>query len=306
MSASRMPRCQARKRRRLRRLAVHVSHAQKAARVESSGLIGSLIESGRASATPARWLVHSGLRAMTGLPDRAMQFETAVSHAPRHPQSAVRRSGGAEGHRAGAGQAAAPARRSTGSSISSSICRPAGSTASGSTALDEADVGRTITVALTARDYRQSGGRGPFRIFAEDGAGNYVTLTYFNNPGWGKKQLPLGETRIVSGKLDRYGQELQIVHPDYVLKPAEAAHDPGARAGLSAVRRAHQPSARRPRRPGAGAEARARRMDRAEPQGAAGLARLGARRWRPRIAIRPPPRRASGSPMTRCSPTSWR
>ena len=70
--------------------------------------------------------------------------------------------------------------------------------------------------------------RGPFRIFAEDGGGNYVTLTYFNNPGWGKKQLPLGEPRIVSGRLDRYGQELQIVHPDYVLQPAEAARSPSA------------------------------------------------------------------------------
>ena len=93
-------------------------------------------------------------------------------------------------------------------------------------ALDEADVGRTITLALTARDYRQSGGRGPFRIFAEDEAGHYVTLTYFNNPGWGKKQLPLGERRLVSGRLDRYGQELQMVHPDYVLLPAEAAQIP--------------------------------------------------------------------------------
>jgi len=92
--------------------------------------------------------------------------------------------------------------------------------------LDEADVGRTVTVLLTARDYRQSGGRGPFRIFAEDKAGNYVTLTYFNNPGWGKKQLPLGEARIVSGRLDRYGQELQMVHPDHVLPPAEAASIP--------------------------------------------------------------------------------
>jgi len=92
--------------------------------------------------------------------------------------------------------------------------------------LDEADVGRTITVMVTARDYRQSAGRGPFRIFAEDQGGNYVTLTYFNNPGWGKKQLPLGETRIVSGRLDRYGQELQMVHPDYVLLPAEAGTIP--------------------------------------------------------------------------------
>jgi ATP-dependent DNA helicase RecG len=91
--------------------------------------------------------------------------------------------------------------------------------------LDEADVGRTIVVTLTARDYRQ-GGRGPLRIFAEDGRGNYVTLTYFNNPGWGKKQLPIGEARIVSGRLDRYGQELQMVHPDHVLLPAEAATIP--------------------------------------------------------------------------------
>ncbi|MBV9884001.1 MAG: ATP-dependent DNA helicase RecG [Sphingomonadaceae bacterium] len=92
--------------------------------------------------------------------------------------------------------------------------------------LEEAEVGRTITIALTARDYRQSGGRGPFRIYAADKAGDYVTLTYFNNPGWGRKQLPLAETRIVSGRLDRYGQELQIVHPDHVLPPAEAGTIP--------------------------------------------------------------------------------
>jgi ATP-dependent DNA helicase RecG len=93
-------------------------------------------------------------------------------------------------------------------------------------ALDEGDVGRTITVEVTARDYRQSGGRGPFRIFAEDGAGNYLTLTYFSNPGWGKKQLPIGEARVISGRLDRYGQELQMVHPDHVLIPAEAGQIP--------------------------------------------------------------------------------
>jgi ATP-dependent DNA helicase RecG len=92
--------------------------------------------------------------------------------------------------------------------------------------LDETDVGQVITIAVTARDYRQGGGRGPFRILAEDEAGNYLTLTYFNNPGWGKKQLPLGEARVISGRLDRYGQELQMVHPDHVLLPAEAATIP--------------------------------------------------------------------------------
>src|ERR1044072_3174809 len=94
--------------------------------------------------------------------------------------------------------------------------------------LDEGDVGRTIPVGLKARDYSHGGGRGavPFRSFAEDEGGDYVTLTYFNNPGWGKKQLPLGETRIVSGRLDRYGPELVIVHPRYVLKAGGGAPHP--------------------------------------------------------------------------------
>ncbi|WP_166037764.1 ATP-dependent DNA helicase RecG [Sphingosinicella sp. YJ22] len=88
--------------------------------------------------------------------------------------------------------------------------------------LDEADVGRIITVTLTARDYRQSGGhKSPLRIHASDAGGDYVTLTYFRNPGWAKQQLPIGQPRIVSGRLDRYGQELQMVHPDHVLDPAQ-------------------------------------------------------------------------------------
>jgi ATP-dependent DNA helicase RecG len=89
--------------------------------------------------------------------------------------------------------------------------------------LDEADAGAIVSVVVTPVDYRQSGGRGPFRVHAKDKAGNYLTLTYFNNPGWAKKQLPLGEPKLVSGRLDRYGQELQMVHPDHVLPPADAA-----------------------------------------------------------------------------------
>ena len=94
------------------------------------------------------------------------------------------------------------------------------------TRVDERDVGRTITVAVTARDFRQGGQRSPLRIFVEDAGGDYLTLVYFHNPAWAKKQLPIGKTRIVSGRLDRYGQDLQIVHPDYVLHPDEAAEIP--------------------------------------------------------------------------------
>jgi len=93
--------------------------------------------------------------------------------------------------------------------------------------LEAEDAGRIVTVRLVPTSYRASGGRGPFRVGATDQAGNVVQLVYFGgNPGWAKKLLPIGEPRIVSGRLDLYGQELQIVHPDHVLPPDEAADLP--------------------------------------------------------------------------------
>jgi ATP-dependent DNA helicase RecG len=81
--------------------------------------------------------------------------------------------------------------------------------------LDAEDAGRTIAITLTPRDYRVSSGRGPTRVMAEDGAGNGVALIYFGgSSGWVKKLLPLGEAKRVSGRLDTYGDTLQIVHPE--------------------------------------------------------------------------------------------
>ncbi len=91
--------------------------------------------------------------------------------------------------------------------------------------IDERDVGRQIIVALTPREYRASGSaRAPFRVNAFDRMGNHVSLVYFGrNAGWAKKLFPLGEERIVSGKLERYGDMMQIVHPDQVVEPGKDA-----------------------------------------------------------------------------------
>ena len=85
-------------------------------------------------------------------------------------------------------------------------------------------LGRNVVLEVTPFESRQ-GGRGPMRVFASDSDGNTITLVYFNNPGWAKKQLPMGEARIVSGKLDAYGDEWQIVHPE-VLASGKAADLP--------------------------------------------------------------------------------
>ena len=101
--------------------------------------------------------------------------------------------------------------------------------------LDEAEVGETITIAVRTRDHRQGGARGPFKVLAMDQAGKPLTITFFHNPAWAKQQFPLNKLRVVSGKLDRYGRELQIVHPDHVVHPDEATDLPEREAvyGLS-------------------------------------------------------------------------
>ena len=82
--------------------------------------------------------------------------------------------------------------------------------------LMQADVGRTVAIDLTPREYRISRSpKGPTRVQATDRLGNYVSLIYFGgSSGYVKKLLPLGEPRRVIGRLDQYGQELQIVRPE--------------------------------------------------------------------------------------------
>ena len=86
--------------------------------------------------------------------------------------------------------------------------------------VDEAGEGEQIVLKLTVTEHR--GGRNPrapYRVLAQDSIGNVIALTYFGRASYtAKKQLPVGEVRWVAGKLERYGDMLQIVHPDHVLE----------------------------------------------------------------------------------------
>jgi len=86
--------------------------------------------------------------------------------------------------------------------------------------LDAAGEGEQIVIALTPTEHRSSGtGRGPYRVLAQDTPGNIVALTYFGRAAYtAKKLLPVGEKRWVAGRLDRYGDMLQIVHPDHMVE----------------------------------------------------------------------------------------
>ena len=89
--------------------------------------------------------------------------------------------------------------------------------------LDMADAGKTIAITLTPREVRSSSSpRGPTRVAAFDAAGNHVALVHFGgSSGWVKKLYPLNEPIRISGKLEMYGQELQIVHPEKLDEEGE-------------------------------------------------------------------------------------
>ncbi len=88
--------------------------------------------------------------------------------------------------------------------------------------LDDAIPGTQIGVVVTPVQYKQGGVRGPLRIQAIDSAGDYLSLTFFgSNGGYAKKLLPLNEPKLVTGKLELYGQERQMVHPDQILDPGD-------------------------------------------------------------------------------------
>jgi ATP-dependent DNA helicase RecG len=59
--------------------------------------------------------------------------------------------------------------------------------------------------------------RRPYRILCGDDSGELILVFFNARPEYLMKTLPPGETRIVSGMVDTFGEGLQMVHPDYVL-----------------------------------------------------------------------------------------
>ncbi|MGX7895066.1 ATP-dependent DNA helicase RecG [Tsuneonella sp. HG222] len=86
--------------------------------------------------------------------------------------------------------------------------------------LDEASEGEQIVIALTPVEHRAPhNNRGPYRVLAQDAKGNVLALTWFGRASYtARKTLPVGEKRWVAGRLDRYGDMLQMVHPDHVAE----------------------------------------------------------------------------------------
>ena len=95
--------------------------------------------------------------------------------------------------------------------------------------LAEVVPGTLVTLELKIGEHQppRPGSRRPYRVHGFDDTGD-ITLVFFHSHGnYLIKQMPPGETRFVSGKVEEFDGVLQIVHPDYVLGSEEFAAMPG-------------------------------------------------------------------------------
>jgi ATP-dependent DNA helicase RecG len=66
----------------------------------------------------------------------------------------------------------------------------------------------------------------PARVIVEDAATTFQLVFFHARGDFLRKTLPTGQRRIVSGRIEQFDGVLQMVHPDHILRPEEAADLP--------------------------------------------------------------------------------
>ena len=88
--------------------------------------------------------------------------------------------------------------------------------------LAEVEDGRIATFEVEVMKHEAPRRRNlPYRILCGNETG-YLSLVFFHARGdWLGKAMPEGAKRMVSGRVERFREQLQIVHPDHMLPEAE-------------------------------------------------------------------------------------
>ncbi len=95
----------------------------------------------------------------------------------------------------------------------------------------EVEIGRHIPPKVRSR---------PYRVEVTDALTTFQLVFFHANEAWLTRHLPTGQRRVISGKVELFDGIAQMVHPDYILRPAEAGqipdYEPGYHltAGISA------------------------------------------------------------------------
>ncbi len=66
----------------------------------------------------------------------------------------------------------------------------------------------------------------PYRVFVHDETGEMAIVFFHAHGEWINKSLPVGETRYVSGKMEWFNGQPNMVHPDHIVSVEEFANLP--------------------------------------------------------------------------------
>ena len=81
----------------------------------------------------------------------------------------------------------------------------------------------TVTVEIEVGAHvppRKKGG--PARVFVRDAATEFQLVFFHARADWLATQLPTGQRRLISGKIEIFDGIAQMVHPDHILMPLQA------------------------------------------------------------------------------------
>jgi ATP-dependent DNA helicase RecG len=83
----------------------------------------------------------------------------------------------------------------------------------------------TVEVEVGAHVPAQRKG-GPARVFVRDAEIEFQLVFFHARGDWLEKQLPTGQRRLISGKLESFDGIAQMVHPDHILRLEDASELP--------------------------------------------------------------------------------
>ena len=88
-----------------------------------------------------------------------------------------------------------------------------------------ADPATVATVEVLVGLHRPNAVKGrPYRVSVEDALTSFQLVFFHARAEWLRDQVPTGQRRVVSGKLELFEGVIQMVHPDYILRPGVATN----------------------------------------------------------------------------------
>jgi ATP-dependent DNA helicase RecG len=80
----------------------------------------------------------------------------------------------------------------------------------------------TVTVEVEIGSHFPPRGKGPYRVMVRDSALEFQLVFFHARGDFLARQLPTGQRRLISGKVEVFDGIAQMPHPDHILRPEEA------------------------------------------------------------------------------------